>query len=57
MIHKIWNIFTWIHRENMPLYKAWDVYRKTRKAVAASLFHKFVSGGEWFHEQFKNIYT
>ena len=30
----------------MPLYKAWDIYRRKRKAVAANGYDEFVIGGE-----------
>jgi hypothetical protein len=30
----------------MPLFKAWDIYRRKRKTVAASGYNEFVIGGE-----------
>ena len=30
----------------MPLFKAWDIYRRKRKAVVASGYHEFVIGGD-----------
>ena len=32
----------------MPLYKAWDVKRETRKAVVAGSFKEFAKAGELF---------
>ena len=32
----------------MPVYKAWDVKRETRKAVAAGTFEEFAKAGELF---------
>ena len=32
----------------MPLYKAWNTRKSTRKAVAAIGFQEFVKGGECF---------
>ena len=32
----------------MPLYKAWDVKREPRKAVAAGSFEEFAKAGELF---------
>ena len=32
----------------MPIYKAWDVKQKTRKAVAAGSFEEFAKVGELF---------
>ena len=32
----------------MPVYKAWDVKRETRKAVAAGSFEEFAKAGELF---------
>ena len=32
----------------MPLYKAWDINRRKRKAVIANKFDEFVTGGELF---------
>ena len=35
-------------RSKMPVYKAWDVKRETRKAVAAGSFEEFAKAGELF---------
>ena len=35
-------------RSKMPLYKAWDVKRETRKAVVAGSFEEFAKAGELF---------
>ena len=35
-------------RSKMPIYKAWDVKRETRKAVAAGSFEEFAKAGELF---------
>ena len=40
-------------RSHMPLYKAWDVKRETRKAVAAESFEEFAKAGELFQEKEK----
>ena len=31
----------------MPLYKAWDVHRRKRKAVTATGYEEFVQGGKF----------
>ena len=35
-------------RSKMPIYKAWDVKRETRKAVAAGSVEEFAKAGELF---------
>ena len=35
-------------RSKMPLYKAWDVKRERRKAVAPGSFEEFAKAGELF---------
>lgn len=33
----------------MPLYKAWDVQRRKRKAIVADSYDEFVLKGEYFN--------
>jgi hypothetical protein len=40
----------------MPLSKAWDIYRRKRKAVAASGYNEFIIGGEWFDSVYCQIF-
>jgi hypothetical protein len=40
----------------MPLFKAWDIYRRKWKAVAASGYNEFVIGGEKFASVYCQIF-
>ena len=48
MLASLLDLFALFATTQMPLYKAWDVQRKERKAVAAGSSVEFAEAGELF---------